>query len=76
MSGKQAIVREVNDRIRELHAGFRIRSGNYVILCECSDINCFERVQIPIDVYEDIRARNDGTRFTAAGHQPFAPVAA
>jgi hypothetical protein len=76
MSSKQAIVREVNDRIRELHAGFHIRSGEYVVVCECRDPGCFERVAIPIDVYEDVRARDDGTVFTAPGHAPPEPIPA
>jgi hypothetical protein len=76
MKAKQVLAREVNDRIRELHAGFRITSGEYVVLCECGAPDCFERVAIPIEVYESLRARDDQALFTAAGHVPVAPVAA
>ena len=72
MSGKQAIVREVNDRIRELHAGFGVASGDCVVLCECGDPACFERLVIPLGAVEELRARGDQALFTAPGHESVA----
>jgi hypothetical protein len=68
MGAKRAIVREVNDRIRDLHAGFGITSGDYVVLCECGDPACLEQIVIPIAAYESLRARDDQAPFTVPGH--------
>lgn len=62
MSGKQALMREVNDRIRELNAVFRVTTGSCVVLCECGASDCFERIVVPID-WDDQRL------LVAPGHE-------
>ena len=64
---KRALIREVNDRIREINAGFADFDGLYEIYCECADTQCMERVAIPAAAYDGARAA--ARRFIVApGH--------
>jgi hypothetical protein len=63
----EALFREVNERVEELHEA---RSGHDVaeFVCECADDSCTERIPVPLQVYEDVRA--DPRRFIIhPGHQ-------
>ena len=59
-------MREVNDRIWELNAVFRITTGSCVVLCECAASDCFERIVVPIEGYEKLRG--DQRVLVAPGH--------
>jgi len=72
MSGKQVLMREVNDRIRELNAGFRITSGSCVVLCECGASDCFEQIVAPIEVLR----RDADQLLIAPGHESVAVAVA
>ena len=37
-------------------------------LCECSDLDCFARLELTLETYEDVRARA-GWYVTAPGHE-------
>ena len=63
----EALFREVNERIEELHAA---RSGEEIaeFVCECADDACSERIPVPLRVYEQVRS--DPRRFIIhPGHQ-------
>ena len=59
--------RAVNERIRELNAGFAVFANNFEVFCECGARNCLERVEVPAKVYEDVLS---GPRcLVKAGHE-------
>jgi hypothetical protein len=63
----QALFREVNERVEELHeARSDDELANFV--CECADDSCVERIPVPLRIYEQVRA--DPRRFIIhPGHQ-------
>ena len=67
---RRSLFREVNERIREVNATFAGLSGRYAVFCECGGPDCLERVDVPAEVYEDVRS--DEQRFlVASGHEQF-----
>ena len=59
----QALWREVNERIRVVAE----TSGNMEFLCECTDLECTETLNLTVAEYE--RIRSSGVRFPiASGH--------
>jgi hypothetical protein len=64
----EVIFREVNERLRELGEGFSLVSEVAEFVCECGNSACAERVRMPLEEYERIRA--DGRRFFVInGHE-------
>jgi hypothetical protein len=63
----EMLFREVNERVAQMHRGFQTGS-NPEWVCECGDESCFEKVTIPLDDYQEIRARNDWF-FVKPGHE-------
>jgi hypothetical protein len=64
----QTLFREVNERIRDLIEGpaWQIGKGDWI--CECEDDTCFERIQMALAEYEQLRAH--GNRFAVKpGHE-------
>jgi hypothetical protein len=57
------LLREVNDRIRELNASFGTENGSLELVCECAREECVQRIKVHPSVYE--RARNKPGRFVA-----------
>jgi hypothetical protein len=55
----EALFRDVNERIAE--ASERLDTDEAEFMCECADPQCAERLEVPIDEYEDVRS--DGTQF-------------
>lgn len=53
----EALFREVNEQARSLSA-FQpsTPAEEWLIICECSDDRCTERVSLPLAVYEAVRA--------------------
>ncbi len=52
----EALFREVNERIEELHTELEADGSAEQFICECSDSACTERVTVRLDVYERVRA--------------------
>jgi hypothetical protein len=52
--GRQALRQEVNKRI--LGATAANGSGTIEIFCECGRVRCADRVQIAVDIYDDVLA--------------------
>lgn len=59
-------VREVNENIAELGERFGLQEGTLELICECGEVGCVERVEVPADEYERLHA--GGRRIVAPGH--------
>jgi hypothetical protein len=65
---KRTLFREVNERIRDLSRRFGGAPSNYEFFCECTQLDCVLRVEIPGGIYDAIVA--DRGRFVVAeGHE-------
>lgn len=60
---QEALIREVNERIREVSVG----QDRFDILCECGDVDCYERLDVSAAEYEEIRGQS-GKPLVAPGH--------
>lgn len=68
MTAKRTLLREVNERIRELNTVLTRGTERYDVICECGGSACFLRVAVPSQVYEDLRLAEQ--RFLVApGHE-------
>ena len=62
----ESLFRDVNERIAE--SAQRFDSDEATFVCECADPECTERLEAPLDAYEEVR--EDGTQFLLApGHE-------
>ena len=62
----EALFREVNERVREVHAGDREERVSF--LCECGREECTETISLSLAEYEEVRS--DATQFAVAlGHE-------
>jgi hypothetical protein len=62
----EALFREVNERIEELHDQLESR-GTADFVCECADATCAQQITVPLATYE--RVRKDPHLFVVApGH--------
>ncbi len=52
----EALFREVNERVKEIHEGQAIGSSADFV-CECPDDTCTERLTVPIKTYERVRSQ-------------------
>ena len=65
------LLREVNERIREVNDGFVLLGGTpdwVEAFCECGRSGCLERVQVPSGLYEEIRGLDEHF-LVAPGHE-------
>jgi hypothetical protein len=42
----------VNERIRLVVAGFAVTSERYELFCECGRLDCEERFEVPVEIYD------------------------
>ncbi len=64
----EALFREVNEQVRAVSGEFGEDASSVGFVCECSDDGCIEQLQVPLRVYETVRA--DSRRFLIApGHE-------
>ena len=64
----EALFRSVNEQVRHLagrHYGALEPTG---FVCECADDTCVERIQVPLGIYEAVRA-NPRRFVVAVGHE-------
>jgi hypothetical protein len=52
----EAVFREANERIEELNQTFATLTQKLVLVCECGDAQCVEKISISPEAYEDLRA--------------------
>jgi hypothetical protein len=65
---RQEVFRAVNEQIEQLGSTFEPESSWLILVCECGDAACREHVELPRDVYEDVR--EDPLRFVIKpGHE-------
>lgn len=63
----EALFREVNEQVRDL-AERASRAPTAGFVCECSDGDCSEHLEVPLEAYERVRA--EPRRFLVApGHE-------
>ena len=62
---RRGLLREVNEQIRRTSASFGAEAESYLMLCECEDADCLQRIEVPTGVYEEIR--RDRERFLVVG---------
>jgi len=55
----ESLFRDVNEHIVETAERFDAGRANFY--CECDDSSCYERVEVPLDDYEEVRG--EGTHF-------------
>jgi hypothetical protein len=55
LAKNQAVLREVNERIRELPSGFG-RPPGIDLVCECSDTGCGSMIHVSVEEYEAVRS--------------------
>jgi hypothetical protein len=70
----EAVFREVNERISQVNETFESnvpsewQMPELDLICECGDSSCVERISMPIDAYEQVRA--DSRQFVIVpGHE-------
>lgn len=64
----EAVFREANERIQELNETFATFTDELVLVCECGDAKCVEKIAMPPAAYEELRS--DPAHFAIApGHQ-------
>ena len=61
----EALFREVNERVRDVTAGFGGTFDDAEFVCECGDRGCTARIRVPLRDYE--RVRGDGALFLIKG---------
>jgi hypothetical protein len=66
LARNQVIFREDNERLRA--AADAVPDGKTEYLCECSDVNCTEKIELELFEYESVRARPK-TFFMLPGHE-------
>lgn len=62
-------MRDINTTIIELEERFG-PDGHVTVLCECGTAGCTDRLEVPTQLFEEIRA--DMTRFIVASHHALA----
>ena len=68
LARNQAIFREVNERVASVAQNGLGEPIRYEFLCECSETDCFERLELTLGEYESVRSKP--TWFViAAGHE-------
>jgi len=52
----EALFRRVNERLEDVNEGFQLVSDDAEFVCECSSIDCAERIHMPLSRYEALRS--------------------
>ena len=64
----EAVFREVNERVQEIHQKLGTDAETMAIICECGAVSCTERITVPVRDYE--RARSNPLHFLLqVGHE-------
>jgi hypothetical protein len=65
---RRALIREVNQHIRGANGTLAPSFSSYLMLCECERSECFHRVEVSAQLYDQVRS--DSERFLViAGHE-------
>ena len=52
----EALFRDVNEKLRAVNEAFAAITDTFDIICECGHATCDERLSVPPETYEDVRA--------------------
>lgn len=52
----ESIFRQVNEQIRSLGDDLGTHGGTITVICECGDARCTDRLELPLEKYERVRA--------------------
>lgn len=52
----EALFREVNEKLRAVNEAFAPITDTFDVVCECGHTTCEERLSIPPETYEEVRA--------------------
>ncbi|MDX6568682.1 MAG: hypothetical protein QOH15_1260 [Gaiellales bacterium] len=55
----QSLFREINERIESLNESLETITHSSEWICECADLTCIEKIEMPLDEYERIRQHPD-----------------
>ena len=55
----EALFRQVNEELEALDHFTRITEETIGIVCECGDLLCQERVDVPVPTYEQVRSESE-----------------
>jgi hypothetical protein len=66
----EALFRSVNDGIKEAADRFDSTSAEFV--CECGDPNCTDRIEVPLEEYDEVR--DEPTRFVVGPGHVMGPI--
>lgn len=64
----EALFREVNEQAQRLGDQWRPAGEPTQFVCECADTACLERIAVPTEIYEQVRA-NPRRFLVRPGHQ-------
>jgi hypothetical protein len=68
LAQNEGIMRQVNERIGEIAEGLGGDDHRYDFLCECSRLDCVQRISLTLAEYGHVR--EEGDRFAVlAGHE-------
>lgn len=62
---QEALIREVNERIREVSAGY----DPFEVVCECPRAECRHMLEVSVAEYDEVRLE-PSTFLVAPGHEP------
>ena len=63
----EAVFRAANERLKDRLAGLE-ENGKVPFICECSDADCLQVVELAMRSYEDVRAQGERRFFVLPGH--------
>ena len=52
----EAVFREANERIEEVNRAFEPLTGELVLVCECGNAECVEKISMTAPAYEELRS--------------------
>jgi hypothetical protein len=52
----EALFRQANERIEDLNEAFATLTDELVLVCECGDAKCVEKISMTQEAYEQLRA--------------------
>ena len=65
----EALFRKINEGVDELNRSLaQLTDETIHIVCECGSLECQERLVVPLDVYERVRAESE-LFFVLPGHE-------
>jgi hypothetical protein len=69
LARNEAVFRAVNEQIETFNVGVgKLADETLRVVCECGDLGCIEQLDVPLAVYENVRAEPD-LFLVKLGHQ-------